>query len=171
MSESDKNIIDETASTDEVISYDEMTYPERFFTWCKENWKPLIIGVAVLHSVIFIIVIATANSSNSPSEIVADPPQQPPLLVAVDDTDVINDELTDDAGLTAALEAGIAAGEMFITSKDALIDFLKGFDEATGATDWAKEHLESGLDWFNAWLEENYPNDNDTDSNLTSSGD
>jgi len=171
MSESDKNEIDEATSEDEILSDDEMTHPERFFTWCKENWKPLIIGVAVFHSIIFFIVIATMNSNNSPSVSVAHPPPQPPPLVAVDDTDIANDEPADDAGLTAALEAGIAAGEMFITSKDALIDFLKGFDEATGAADWAKEHLESGLDWFNTWLEENYPNDNGSESNSTQPGD
>lgn len=59
----------------------------------------------------------------------------------------------DSASYPIAYEFGVSTGEFFNDSRDAVADFWHGFDDTTGASDWAREHWENGRDRFEAWQE------------------
>jgi len=154
--------------TDELLSNEEMSDFEQMLDWCKANWKILtIIGVMLIHSTIFIGLIMSFglrnnrdNTMNSeqPPPIVAEPAISPAIADASiqENSDEINPTNDDPESITA-YEAGLSTGELIIISRDAVISFWHGFNEATGASEWAKEKWESGKDRVSEWLDEIIP--------------
>jgi len=172
-----------------ISSLSEVTDIEQFFTWIKANRKLALIGAVMLvHTIIFIGIIAaiaTSNSRNAHDSTMNEqipPPVQPIVELSVEDPisqpateesvpqPAVEEpylsisEPADDSLNTAAHDIGVQTGELFNDSRDAVVDFWHGFDDVTGASDWAKALWDSGRERANQWLDENIPLDDHSDS-------
>ena len=148
---------------------------EQFCSWCKINWKLMVIGAAVfINLTVFVAIIMVSRTNNSPDISISEPPPPPvaepvptpappPEVEPVEEPSDIKTPANDSEN-ASAYDAGLETGAALNESLDLLIDFWHGFNEATGASEWARERLDSGLDAFAEWFDENFPPEHDIDS-------
>jgi hypothetical protein len=133
----------------------------------KLKWILLATGAGMLFYLIVFIGIFTSNSVHDrPNEAAYDfaPPPTPfPVVEHVEEPAPVIVETEDGSEYSAAHDFGARTGEILIFSRDAMIDFWNGFDETTGASDWARAHWDSGRERMTEWVEENFPPTDHTD--------
>jgi len=148
-----------------------MSLFNKAMNWFKTNWRFAAIGAALFIGVGIFAVIMVLSARNSPVSTISETPLSPPpapqpVSEPVEKPPETIAEPEDEPA--SAYDAGMQTGEAFNESKDALLDFLQGFNEATGASDRARELWESSKDRVNEWLEENFPPDEQDDSDAES---
>jgi len=133
----------------------------------KLKWILLATGAGMLFYLIVFIGIFTSNSvQDLPNEAAYDfaPPTPPfPIVEHVEEPAPVIIETENESEYSAAHDIGARTGEILIFSRDAMIDFWNGFDETTGASDWARAHWDTGRERMTEWVEENFPPTDDTD--------
>jgi len=164
----------------EKTSIHEITGIEALCDWAKSNWKILAIGAAMfIHTMIFIGIIVTVSSMVSSDNTMSEWAMIPSSDMEITSVEVpitTSEELmkkpemhvevgvsVEESIKEAAYEMGMNTGELLIISKDALLDFCQGFDEATGASGWAKDLWDIGKDQVTEWLEGNIDSYEETD--------
>jgi hypothetical protein len=164
--------------TDDISRISDCTTFEQLIEWCKVNNKAvaIVLSAMLFHSLILagIIVVLSSGSSTDryiseyPSHQVSQPESKPIeeseyTIEDTEDSTIESSEVQEnDSALYSAYEAGWSTGELFIESRDAVTDFFKGFNEATGAMAWARERWDSGKERVTEWIDENLnTNDNE----------
>ena len=142
----------------------------------KLKWILLATGAGMLFYAIILIGIFTVNNvrglPNADPSDWAPPPVPVPAVEYAEEPEYVIAEtadesvsIADESLYTAAHDIGVQAGELFLNSRDTVIDFWNGFDEATGASDWARAHWDSGRERMSGWIGENFPPDDGADDN------
>jgi len=176
-----KDIITDNNDNNEYTAF------EQFIEWCSANKKAVTIAISVMlvHTLIFVGIIVALRTGNStdiqepanPSNPSHQEPQPIPEPVEapeeesvnmVEDIEIDEDSIEDnsepsesDTTLSAAYDAGKQTGELLNESIDAVIDFFQGLNEVTGASVWAREQWDSGIERVTRWLDENSHDDDD----------
>jgi hypothetical protein len=183
MSLHDKNekdkINDNTDSTDYTVL-------EQLINWCYANKKTATIAISVMlvHSLIFVGIIVLRTGNSSDRHVSAHPShpshqQTPQFPEPAEDPAYITDSTagniednsdSSESGsmLSAAYDAGVQTGEIFIDTRDVVVDFFQGLNEATGATVWARELWDSSRERVTGWLENNTAADDIVDDDIDS---
>jgi len=167
--------------TDEISDNNDYNAVEQFIEWCSANKKvvALIVSAMVFHACIFIggiVALSTANSTNIHESVHTSNPASQPMMEPVEEPvykiDEDEDNIEDrheasksDSITSAAYETGKHTGELFNESRDSIIDFLQGLNETTGASGWAREKWDSGIERVTRWIDDNSAADEDIDSN------
>jgi len=163
MSHQDKNNI-------EISAENVLEKLEQLSGKLKLKWILLATGAGMLFYIIIFVGSFTSNSvPDLPGGISNDvaPPSTPAPIVEYAEVPAQIIEATDnDSSYSAAHDIGVQTGEILITSRDAIINFWHGFDESTGASDWAKEQWASGRERMTGWLEENLQSSDSTDDDF-----
>ena len=180
---------------EELLALSDMTDLDQLLDWTKFHWKFLAIGAAMLvHTIVFVGIIIAGNTKNSSDAVLSDkvpPPASQPVLASVEaptsqieeieevvkepveepakQKEESNEESKDDPAYEMAFEIGVQTGVAFNETREALVRFWHGFDEATGASDWAKDKLDSGIERVNEWLDERDERDESDESDEPSS--
>ena len=156
--------------TDERHQQSEPNDLEQFVQWCKTNRKTVAIVTAMfIHTMIFVGIIVAISMRNSPDNSLSETPHVPPApdIIAMPADKPANEpspaieEPADSYPPGSAYEAGAQTGERLTESLDAIVDFWHGFNEATGASDRARELWDSGRERLGEWIDENYPPEDD----------
>ena len=115
----------------------------------------IIIAVSVVCLLLAAALWMNAQSRNANNPVLDEPiPTEAPVYVAEEDeeeADEAEEYLQDEPG--PAYDIGAQAGEFFNQSIDFAADFWQGFDEATGASEWASERWAEGRERFREWTE------------------
>ena len=144
---------------------------EHFIEWCKTNSKvvTIVLSAMLFHTLILVGIVVATNSGNSTDIYVSEPPSQqasqpvlkpveaPVYAVEENENSIEEDRLEESEDVSAPSSpygTGVQTGELFIETRDAVTDFLQGFNEATGATIWARERWESGKERVGRWIDE-----------------
>jgi len=166
---------------EELPALSDMTDLDQLLAWAKLHWKFLAIGAAMLvHTIVFIGIIMAGNAKNSSDNVLSDrvPPTAPQPVFASAETPVLQIEAAvtepveehaeepvkqkeesnvaskDESAYEMAYEIGVQTGVVFNETRNKLVSFWHGFDEATGASDWAKDKWDSGKERMSEWLDE-----------------
>ena len=145
---------------DDLSHINDLTDFEQFLEWCKVNKKVLSIAITVMliHTMIFLGTIISINTGSKTDNSFSEAYIPPPPIVDIDEPVYSIDE-PEDPSLSAAYDAGIQAGELLNESIDTVVDFWHGFNEATGATTWAREKYDSSKERLNLWIVGDTAND------------
>ena len=131
------------------------------------KWILLATSAGMLFYMIILIgIFTTINARDLPTAVPIDwvpPPTPEPAVEYVEEPAQITIETVDESLYISAHDIGVQAGELFLYSRDTIIDFWNGFDEATGASDWARAHWDSGRERMSGWIDEKFPPDDYTD--------
>jgi hypothetical protein len=173
----DKNEKEKTSDTDDYTAF------EQFIEWCEANKRALTIALSVVlfHTLIFAGIILAVRSGNSTdlqnpadhshqtSHPTPEPAEEPAYNDEATGDNIENNSETpeNDSLLSSAFKAGVQTGELFIESRDAVVDFFQGLNEATGASVWVRERWDSGRERVSRWFEENTAADEEEDTNLS----
>ena len=179
MSLNDKSEKDKISDNNDNSEY---TVFEQIIDWCYVHKKAvtIVISVMLVHTLIFtgiFLALRTGNSTDihesaHPPHQASQPTPEPveePVYIIDDTKDSIEDnyeQSESDSTQSAAYDAGIQTGELFIYSRDAIVGFFRGFNEATGATVWAREQWNSGRERVSRWIEENLTSDDNGDNDI-----
>ena len=133
--------------------------------WIKMNWKALAICSAmVIHITVFIGILAANNSKEAPQSLIYEQTPSPqsqieeytpgPVETTVETPAVAPEGDSVNTATRDIYDIGVQTGVAIIETRDAIVNFWHGFDEATGAADWARTRWDNGLERINMWLEE-----------------
>ena len=156
------NMNEDEVAEESVKDFDEyeLTISEQIYEWLLVNWKDavkytVVTLIVIFSGVLFIASLFAGNTSKQRETVVyVHPPSPAPHLVAEppEETTDSNTPTMDEASDSGAYYTGVAAGDIFNATKDAAVSFWHGFNEATGASDKARDIWSNGRERINEWI-------------------